>query len=415
MKKRNGLILALAVIASLAIGFLVGIMVEIPKVDDTQVTGTIGKVRNYKNVKITEQDIQIKNELLADSVLLKAIGNYFNYYYVSAVSQGERIRYALVELDPEQEFKEFSGLVLSEFAGYGTFLENARKDLMLAIALCKFPNDAHPVLLRNAITQANNVIAQMSYRKQAVLNLIDNLDTFIGQKGKDVPVVLANVHAVLSCDQIINAVALNDKVVLKYFDKKKLYTTDIKASSLADIQGSSSVLEGLFIPVVHDADVLQQQYESSASIVQACIVVHDYVVHDIDILQMWAASESSLGIDPVILSQENLGFYVQDAALIGSQFCLDAGNLQDFVQSASELGIILDAGSIGTMFQNTADLGMNYIVTDAAGNLSIIPDAIYDQSLGIIYYNSEIIGMSNMLQLMEFMNSTAQLGIMDRQ
>jgi hypothetical protein len=73
---------------------------------------------------------------MADSVLLKAIGNYFNYYYVSAVSQGDRIKYALKELDPEQEFKAFSGMTLTEFAGYGTFLENARKDLMLAIALC---------------------------------------------------------------------------------------------------------------------------------------------------------------------------------------------------------------------------------------------------------------------------------------
>ena len=78
MKKRNGLLLTLAVIASLAIGFLIGIMVDIPKTDNTQVAGTIGKIQNYKNVKITEQDIQLKNELMADSVLLKAIGNYFN-------------------------------------------------------------------------------------------------------------------------------------------------------------------------------------------------------------------------------------------------------------------------------------------------------------------------------------------------
>jgi hypothetical protein len=121
----------------------------------------------------------------------------------------------------------------------------------------------------------------MNYRKQAVLSLIDNLDTFIGQKGKDVPVVLANVHAVLSCDQIINAVALNDKVVLKYFDRKKLYTTDIKASSLADMQGSSSVLQGY---IIHDAAILKDQM---------------------------IGSSSSLGIDPVQLDQENLGFLLK--------------------------------------------------------------------------------------------------------
>ena len=388
MKKRNVLLLTLAVIASLAIGFLIGIMVDIPKTDNTQVAGTIGKIQNYKNVKITEQDIQLKNELMADSVLLKAIGNYFNYYYVSAVSQGDRIKYALKELDPEQEFKAFSGMTLTEFAGYGTFLENARKDLMLAIALCKFPNDVHPVLLRNAITQANNVIAQMNYRKQAVLNLIDNLDTFIGQKSKDVPVVLANVHAVLSCDQIINAVALNDKVVLKYFDRKKLYTTEIKASSLADMQGSSSVLQGY---IIHDAAILKDQM---------------------------IGSSSSLGIDPIQLDQENLGFLIEDAALIGTQFLLDAGNLQGFIGSASELGYFV----VGSVFQNLENLGIIYTHQDAAGNLSLISVVEDSQSLGtvafmdaqslglLVFDNAETLGLCSISQLGSFMNSTAQIG-----
>lgn len=388
MKKRNGLLLTLAVIASLAIGFLIGIMVDIPKTDNTQVAGTIGKIQNYKNVKITEQDIQLKNELMADSVLLKAIGNYFNYYYVSAVSQGDRIKYALKELDPEQEFKAFSGMTLTEFAGYGTFLENARKDLMLAIALCKFPNDVNPVLLRNAITQANNVIAQMNYRKQAVLNLIDNLDTFIGQKSKDVPVVLANVHAVLSCDQIINAVALNDKVVLKYFDRKKLYTTEIKASSLADMQGSSSVLQGY---IIHDAAILKDQM---------------------------IGSSSSLGIDPIQLDQENLGFLIEDAALIGTQFLLDAGNLQGFIGSASELGYFV----VGSVFQNLENLGIIYTHQDAAGNLSLISVVEDSQSLGtvafmdaqslglLVFDNAETLGLCSISQLGSFMNSTAQIG-----
>jgi len=363
-------------------------MVDIPKTDNTQVAGTIGKIQNYKNVKITEQDIQLKNELMADSVLLKAIGNYFNYYYVSAVSQGDRIKYALKELDPEQEFKAFSGMTLTEFAGYGTFLENARKDLMLAVALCKFPNDVHPVLLRNAITQANNVIAQMNYRKQAVLNLIDNLDTFIGQKGKDVPVVLANVHAVLSCDQIINAVALNDKVVLKYFDRKKLYTTEIKASSLADMQGSSSVLQGY---IIHDAAILKDQIFGSSS---------------------------SLGIDPIQLDQENLGFLIEDAALIGTQFLLDAGNLQGFIGSASELGYFV----VGSVFQNLENLGIIYTHQDAAGNLSLISVVEDSQSLGtvafmdaqslglLVFDNAETLGLCSISQLGSFMNSTAQIG-----
>ena len=103
--KNSPVILVLAVLVSLTAGFLVGILVDFPKTDDTQLAGTIGRVQNYKNVKVTEEDIELKNDLVSDTIILKAISNYFNYYYVAAVSQGEKIRYALEALESQPAYK----------------------------------------------------------------------------------------------------------------------------------------------------------------------------------------------------------------------------------------------------------------------------------------------------------------------
>ena len=57
MKKKNRSLLILTIAVSLVVGFLTGMLVDFPKTDNTQLSGTIGRVQNYKNVKVTEKDI----------------------------------------------------------------------------------------------------------------------------------------------------------------------------------------------------------------------------------------------------------------------------------------------------------------------------------------------------------------------
>ena len=75
MKTQKGVLTVLVVIVSLAAGFLIGVLVDFPKTDNTELSGTIGRVQNYKNVKITEEDIELKNQLTSDTLILKAISN----------------------------------------------------------------------------------------------------------------------------------------------------------------------------------------------------------------------------------------------------------------------------------------------------------------------------------------------------
>jgi len=303
MKKKNSLLFVLLIIISLAAGFLAGTLIDFPKTENEQLAGTIGRVQNYKNVKVTEEDIDLKNDLVADTVMLKALSAWFNYYYVSAVSQGDKIRYAMEQIQPLETYKEYAGVVLSDVASYGKFLGNSRTSLLLAIAMVNDPGEIHPVLLRNTIVQANNVISQMSFRGKTVLDLIDNMGSYLEEKGADPEGTLAGVHAVLTMDQLANAMALNDKMVIRYFNKKKLFSDEIQGSFGVDLQ----------VIVVEDLSRLSDIYNDKNSL---------------NLL--------------VLLGDQALGGnlpIVKDVALVGNQFLLNETTLQFYMSNMSELAI----------------------------------------------------------------------------
>ncbi len=55
------------------------------------------------------------------------------------------------------------------------------------------------------------------------------MGSYLEEKGADPEGTLAGVHAVLTMDQLANAMALNDKMVIRYFNKEKLFPMKYKA------------------------------------------------------------------------------------------------------------------------------------------------------------------------------------------
>ena len=380
MKKKNRSLLILTIAVSLVVGFLTGMLVDFPKTDNTQLSGTIGRVQNYKNVKVTEKDIELKNDLVSDTVMLKALSAWFNYYYVSAVSQGDKIRYALDQIQPLETYKEYAGVVLSDVAGYRTFLENTRTNLLLAVAMVRDPAEIHPVLLRNTIVEANNVISRMSHRKQSVLDLIDNMGSYLEAQGSDPDGTLAGLHTVLTMDQLANAMALNDKMVIRYFQKKKLFTDEIQGSFGLNLK--------------------------------------EIVVEDLSRLNA-INDQSALNL-LIILDQDNIGSsqIVSDAALIGQQFLLNETALQFYCSNMSELGYINKSSSTLENMQDLALGGVMFIM-DATGELGGFFNMVnlkgtgsFDKAnLGSVgFFNAQQLGFLNVSQLGAFMDKVSNLG-----
>jgi hypothetical protein len=236
MKKKNSLLIYVAILLAFAFGFVIGINIEYPRVDDAEVSGTIGKVNNYRNTKATEADIHLKNELLTDSAMLKYVINYMNFFYVRAVEFGKNIDFAVSQANTNEKFKEKNKTVITELENYGQFLSTTRKDLLLAVAACKSIEETDPALLRNRVVRANNIIAQMNYRNNTVVNFITVLDSFIQESGTGTFPELNKAHDLLTFNIIGSSLILKDQVLLKFFENKKLYSKNLKPAGASNLK-----------------------------------------------------------------------------------------------------------------------------------------------------------------------------------
>jgi len=235
MKKNEKLLIVSAIIAALVVGYITGVYVDYPKINTDELSGTIGKVSKYRNSKASEADITIKNDLVSDSLTAKAVRNYMSFYYVRCLELSDNIGYAIKDINANSDFKAKFSKEISSLEKFNEFLGTARTTFMMAIASCNDVAKKDPVLLRITISEANNTVAQLNYSNNSVLNVIDALGSYIqiNEKNSDVS-SLKRANDWLSYNQIASAIVLKDKLVMKFFEKRRLYGTEIpEADSLS--------------------------------------------------------------------------------------------------------------------------------------------------------------------------------------
>ncbi|MDD2328381.1 MAG: hypothetical protein PHZ13_08725 [bacterium] len=237
MRNNRKLMFGFALVAALIVGFIIGLFIEYPKIDNSQLSGTIGRVSNYRNTKATEADIELKNDLLTDTILQKNMSAYMSFYYSKSLEFAKTISFATEQAKAEEAFAAQHATQIDELEQYGAFLENSREDLLLASVVSQSVEESSPELLRNAIAQANNIIAQMNHRNSTVIAFIEELDAYLQKTGSDANEDLSRAHDLLVYNQITASLATSDKVMMKYFDKKQLYAKDVQSTPV-DVKSS---------------------------------------------------------------------------------------------------------------------------------------------------------------------------------
>ncbi|MEN6453887.1 MAG: hypothetical protein ABFD10_06485 [Prolixibacteraceae bacterium] len=236
MKKKTNLLLAFAILIAFTLGFLIGIAIDYPKVEDDEISGTIGKVTNYRNVKITDSDIRLQNELLADTSLQKSLKNYMDFFYLKAIELENNIGFAVEQANAVAQFKINNANQIMALESYGKFLSTARQNLLAAVIACQSPEKTEAALLSHSISQAKNVIAQLNYRGKAVINFIMQLDLFIQDtKAGNFP-GLKKAHDLLAYHEMVSSIVLNDQVLMKFFDKKRLFDSNMESPGKVNVQ-----------------------------------------------------------------------------------------------------------------------------------------------------------------------------------
>jgi len=224
MKNKTKILIAFGIITALIVGFLIGVSVEYPKIDTSYASGTIGKVKNYRNIKATEADINFHNELLADTAKVAQLKLFYNFHYVSAAKLAGYIESAVEEANSTELFKEKNKASIDNLTEFGSFLTTARGDLLLELSALASLKETDPGLFMLFTNQANNIVAQMNYRHRTIISFIDNIDAFV----KDNPSLdctgLKRAHDMLSLNEVFNSFIIKDKMTLKYFDKKSMFS-----------------------------------------------------------------------------------------------------------------------------------------------------------------------------------------------
>jgi hypothetical protein len=344
MKKNSKLMMALAIVAALIVGFLAGLFIEYPNVDQDEISGTIGKVSNYRNTKATEADIELRNDLMTDNKMQQSVSTYMTFYYTKSIEFGKTIAFAVEQAKADKAFATENAVKIESVEKYAEFLAATRKDLLMATLICQSVNESTPEMLRNSITQANNIIAQMNHRNSSVIGFIESLDAYILKTGRAANENLNRAHDLLVYNQIGASLIIKDKVLMKYFDKKQLFAKETKTTP-TDIKGS----------MIKDLETLNTIYFTDMEKLGAC---------DKEKLASWDKEKLGLKGDTeelgriMINDNEKLNVIYTDIETLGTIIFLDA----------EKLGLgFTDAEKLGTGFTDTEKLGMAYLDIEKLG------------------------------------------------
>jgi hypothetical protein len=233
--KKSGKILVGAIIAlAFIIGYFVGVMVDFPPVEKSKLAGTIGKIDNYRNVKVSEKDINLRSELKNNNQMLGDFQRYYSFHYTNNVEKSAAIDETLESCKGIAEFTGTNQKKIDALDQYNKFITEARKDILIALmALRHLSEESADQSIGIPLNNANNAIAQMSYRGTAVLDMVEALDDFLSERPSGSFPALAKAHDDLLLSQIRTSVATNDKLMLKYLDKKEFFGSndDIKSNT----------------------------------------------------------------------------------------------------------------------------------------------------------------------------------------
>lgn len=349
MKKSNIFIIVAGILLGLAIGFLIGTLVNFPKADQEEATGTIRKIDNYRNAKATEADIRLQNTLVSDTLTLKILQNYITFHYLDAIKIAGDIDLAVAEANAIEAFKTSGKSQIDGLTKYGLYLSSSRLYFLTALAACEDPKNTDPVLVRNALNQVNNIIAQKNYRNRSVLEFIGQVETFMGSHGSGDYSGLKKAHDLLAVDMVHASLVTGDKVMQKFLGKQALMSDYKKLNWYDQNQTMKQVRQDVEkLGTIADAEKL-----SAMDAEKIGIVVHDAAklgVLDAEKLNGCLLDVEKMGI---YLFVEKLGMMIVDSEKMGffdteKMGAFDSEKLYTILD-AQKLGFIVDAEHLGVI------------------------------------------------------------------
>jgi len=246
MKKSQKLLIPIFILVSLILGFIAGIIIDYPKDDKTGLSGTIGKMDNYRNIKITEKDIQLRNDLLNNATFLKGYIQYYSAQYTICVKQCDDIDFAVKAADNTASFKTLFPKVIEDLNQYRLTLQQSREDILLALTSLKDLAQSDENNIAQILNVANVSIAQNKYGENCLFIFVESVEKFVQSNNPSLYTDLIKAHDLFSVTQLTIAVISNDKPMLKAYDKKQLFSSNQELKCYLSQEKLNEIIESDF-------------------------------------------------------------------------------------------------------------------------------------------------------------------------
>lgn len=352
MKSKNVILILVSLLIGLVAGLLIGVMISNPGVSLRDAAGTIGKVEKYRNVKITEADIELRNELISDPELRYAFTNYVQYEYAASIKLGEDIAAAVSAARSIPAFMDSFPNAASDLENYGALIENARLPLLEASAVMDQPDQWDNIAFTSVVNNAGMAMFQIRQGAAAAYDFLSAAETFFIKNDKSAYPDLNIARLQIYFDMLASGYIRNDRMAFEYLLSKSKDVDIVTATALKS--------EALQLAVIADANKLNIGDASQLG-----------VILNVEKLGIIVWSATTLG--QLICNTEKLGLGFCDAEKL-NYILSDAGKLDFIAQieklasgDAEKMGRLFDSEKIN-LVANQQQLGVIFGV-EKLGNL----------------------------------------------
>lgn len=342
MKSKNVVLVLVSLLIGLVAGLIIGVMIVNPGVSLREAAGTIGKVEKYRNVKITEADIELRNELISDPELRNAFTNYVQYEYAASVKLDEDIEAAVIAARSVPAFMDSFPKAAADLENYGALIENARLPLLEASAVMEQPDDWDNIAFTSVVNNAGMAMFQIRQGAAAAYDFMSAAETFFVNHDKSAYPDLNIARLQLYFDMMSASYIRNDRMAFEYLLSKSKDMDIVTATALKS--------EALQLAAIADADKLRVTDASQLGVI-------------LDAEKLGVIVWASNSMVQLICNTEKLGLGMCNAEKL-NYILSDVGKLELITQmeklasgDAEKMGVIYDSEKIN-LVANEQQLGV---------------------------------------------------------
>jgi|GEM_PF-4883082 len=224
MKTNQKVAVSIFVLMGFVVGLVIGVSLTNPGMSLFEAAGTIGKIDKYRNVKITEKDIELRNDLLADETLREAYKDYLTFEYTASVKMAEDIQYSLEAIRDVPAFRAANPQTIARMEEHQLLLDHTRMQLLEAISVLQNLHDMEKIAVHNVLNNAASVLSQNAYRNYVLFDYIDGVEQFVQGEARGEFSRLERSHDLLYANLLSSSIINDNKLAIRYlmYDKELL-------------------------------------------------------------------------------------------------------------------------------------------------------------------------------------------------